>query len=410
MFSELDKTEVTKKYLEELFLSIAINSDDLFQLRYLDPFGKEEIRIDKRRNGTVFLVDNLQDKSDRYYFTESKNKQDGTFWYSKIDLNIEHGQIEIPLRPTLRVSTPIFTNGIFDGILIVNVDMTNTLNQLFKEKAFKKVLIDDENHILFSNVMGLENWSRYLKTQKFNNDGKVSLLEESIDFHNDEKLKLKIYYENGDLDIYLNDIKNSLILKILVFDIVFLFIIFIIFKNSYLKLAVNKALKVQEDLINKVNSFVIMSKTDVNGNITYVTDEFCRLSEYSKEELLGKNHSMIKDNEVDPALYENLWKTITKGEHFHTKLPIITKSKERRYWDINIYPQKDDKGNIVEYIAYRRDETAQTLLEKHNEILQIEIDKRTNQLRNTIDELNQANENLSRINEELACSDEELRA
>lgn len=410
LINEIDEITYKKSYVEELFLSISLNSNDIFQLRYIDPFGKEEVRVDKRRNGTVFLVDNLQDKSDRYYFTDTKKAAQNSFWYSKFDLNIEYGQIEKPLRPTLRVSTPVYTNGIFDGILIVNIDMNNTLNTLFKNTPLRKVLLDEDNHILFSNDTHLDNWSRYLNTPKFKHEEVFELLDERVDIHNDEKLRLKIYYENQDIESLLDSDRINLILYILIIDMVLLLILFILFKNSYLNHAIEKALEKQEDLLNKINSFIIMSKTDVDGNITYVTDEFCRLSEFTKEELIGKKHNIIKDNEVDPKVYEDLWATIINGNQFHTKLPIITKSGERRYWDINIFPQKDDNGNIIEYIAYRRDETAQTLLKEHNKILEQEIDRRTKELQDTVIELNHANETLSNINEELACSDEELRA
>ena len=54
----------------------------------------------------------------------------------------------------------------------------------------------------------------------------------------------------------------------------------------------------------------IVSKTDVNGIITFVNDEFCKISGYSKEELIGKNHNIVRHPDVPTSTFKLLWKTI----------------------------------------------------------------------------------------------------
>src|SRR5690554_4678043 len=58
----------------------------------------------------------------------------------------------------------------------------------------------------------------------------------------------------------------------------------------------------------------IVAITDLDGNITYVNDKFCKISKYSREELIGKKHSILKSGYHTPGLYEDLWKVIQTGE------------------------------------------------------------------------------------------------
>ena len=79
-----------------------------------------------RDQGSLFVVDDqhLQDKSKKYYFTAAHSLLMGEVYISRLDLNMENGQIEIPLRPTLRVATPVQdSKGQRRGIFIVNISM-----------------------------------------------------------------------------------------------------------------------------------------------------------------------------------------------------------------------------------------------------------------------------------------------
>ena len=66
-------------------------------------------------------------------------------------------------------------------------------------------------------------------------------------------------------------------------------------------------LKQYEDATNNSS---IVSKTDIYGIITYVNDEFCRISGYSKDELVGKNHNIIRHPDNPRQIYKKLWDTI----------------------------------------------------------------------------------------------------
>ena len=92
------------------------------QIRLLDINGKEIIRINNQ-NGQSVIVDkaDLQTKANRYYFKESLQLKRNEIYISPFDLNIEHGKIQIPIKPVIRFGAPVFnTSGEKVGVLILN--------------------------------------------------------------------------------------------------------------------------------------------------------------------------------------------------------------------------------------------------------------------------------------------------
>lgn len=111
--------------MQSLFLTLAKRNPNYQQIRWIDETGAELVRV-MRDQGRLFVVDDqhLQDKSEMYYFTAAHSLLMGEVYISRLDLNMENGQIEIPLRPTLRVATPVQDRkGRRRGILIVNISM-----------------------------------------------------------------------------------------------------------------------------------------------------------------------------------------------------------------------------------------------------------------------------------------------
>ena len=78
---------------------------------------------------------------------------------------------------------------------------------------------------------------------------------------------------------------------------------------------------------------------------------------YSKDELIGKNHNIIKAEDNNPELYKNLWETILKGKPWKGILKNKKKNNEYYYVDSVVSPIKNKKGEIVEFIALRKDIT-----------------------------------------------------
>lgn len=111
-----------KDEIAELFLTFSREKQLYDQIRYLDTRGKEVVRINFRGGQPIKVPSNeLQDKSARYYFRETIKLEQGKIYISPLDLNIEQGAIERPLKPMMRFAIPLYTQeGTNKGILVLN--------------------------------------------------------------------------------------------------------------------------------------------------------------------------------------------------------------------------------------------------------------------------------------------------
>lgn len=103
-----------------------------------------------------------------------------------------------------------------------------------------------------------------------------------------------------------------------------------------------------------IDTSTIISKTDIDGKITYVNKNFCRITGYDEEELIGKNHNILRHKDTPNVIYENLWNTIkTKKKPWHGILKNISKNGNVYYSNSVIKPLLDCDNNILEFIAFR---------------------------------------------------------
>jgi PAS domain S-box-containing protein len=116
-----------------------------------------------------------------------------------------------------------------------------------------------------------------------------------------------------------------------------------------------------------VDSTSLISKTDKNGVIIYVNDNFCRVSQYDEKYLLGKNHNIVRNPNLPPQFFRKMWKTIQKGKIWKGIFSNKAKDGSLYYVDAAIIPILDEKQNIKEYIAIRQDVTKQMQAKKRIE-------------------------------------------
>lgn len=120
------------------------------QIRFLDANGDEKIRINIGSDGGYSVPEkDLQNKKDRYYFTETIKLKEERVYISPLDLNIEHGEIEIPYKPMIRLSTPIYDNqGTLKGIIVLNYLADNMLS------GFRELAGNSQGEIILLNAAG----------------------------------------------------------------------------------------------------------------------------------------------------------------------------------------------------------------------------------------------------------------
>ena len=97
--------------------------------------------------------------------------------------------------------------------------------------------------------------------------------------------------------------------------------------------------------------------TDTNGKIQYVNPAFTLMTGYSGEEALGQNPRILRSGQHSPEFYENLWRTIRSGRTWRGE--VINRRKDGSFYpeEMQITPVLQSNGEIVSYIAIKRDVT-----------------------------------------------------
>lgn len=122
-------------------------------------------------------------------------------------------------------------------------------------------------------------------------------------------------------------------------------------------------LKQYQDITDKSS---IISKTDIHGKITYANDNFCKVSGYTKNELLGKSHNIIRHPDTPHEIFKELWDTIkVQKKQWNGIVRNISKTGESYYVKSMITPILNQEGEIVEFIALRHNISAILSDKKH---------------------------------------------
>ena len=120
-------------------------------------------------------------------------------------------------------------------------------------------------------------------------------------------------------------------------------------KNENLKYL--NLLKQYQEVIDEIAS---ITKTDPEGIITYVNDSYSKISGYSKEELLGENHNIVRHEGNSKEFYKEMWNTIKNKKQIWKRIVRnITKNGDNYYAKTVIKPILDNNNNVIEYIALR---------------------------------------------------------
>lgn len=119
--------QLWEERLADIFATFLNARPEYFQIRFVSAAGEgiEIVRVDKGNEGTQRTPDDLlQPKSRRPYFKKARELAQGQVFLSEVDLNREHGHLEIPHRPTIRAATPVFSDesGEVFGMIVINAN------------------------------------------------------------------------------------------------------------------------------------------------------------------------------------------------------------------------------------------------------------------------------------------------
>ncbi len=99
---------------------------------------------------------------------------------------------------------------------------------------------------------------------------------------------------------------------------------------------------------------IIVSKTDTRGRITYANKVFCRVSQFTEAELIGRPHNIVRHPHMRRCVFKFLWDTIQKGNEIFAYVVNRAKSGDSYWVFAHVTPTFDDAGRIVGYHSSRR--------------------------------------------------------
>ena len=116
----------------------------------------------------------------------------------------------------------------------------------------------------------------------------------------------------------------------------------------------NKPTPIDEEIALNPKRYIV-SETDEKGNITYCNDYFVEISGYSKDELIGSPHNIVRHPDMPKIIFKLLWKTIQEGHNINAVVKNLAKDG-RYYWIFTEFEiRKDtDTGKIIGYHASRK--------------------------------------------------------
>jgi signal transduction histidine kinase len=161
-----DAIDQAKQELSNDFLAFATNNPAFFQVRYLDAAGMEIVRVDSDGE-TASVITGLQDKSTRPYFIDAMELSAGELYISRLELNVEGGEVQIPYTPVIRYATPVFSpDGQPAGIIITNIFAQGLIDRIASDNGEQDthILVDEEGFYMKYEGDPSRDWGRDLET------------------------------------------------------------------------------------------------------------------------------------------------------------------------------------------------------------------------------------------------------
>lgn len=390
-----ERTASSRVRAEKDIANFSQHMDRYDQIRWLDHNGVEQLRIDHRNGSSrIVPVTALQDKSNRYYYKEAIVLPPGSIFVSPLDLNVEHGKLEVPYKPMLRFAMPTRdAAGKTNGLLILNYQasilLQNFANTLYMPDT-ELALINAQGYWLYSSV-GEPAWGFMLgQDERFGkrdaeawreietassgdietakglytfasfdiadfskrvDAGSVVVPEKrpSLAPLNRGRLIVVTHSPQSTLStINFDHFKHYTLLLLLSFSV----LAFLSWRSARTNLEKNRLLDrlalhatVME---NATNGIMI---TDQKNQIVSINHAFTELTGYTPDEVIGKDPSILSSGRHDESHFANMWFSLEERGHWEGELWNRHKNGELYPEWVSITAVFDHQGELSNYIG-----------------------------------------------------------
>ncbi|WP_162266421.1 ATP-binding protein [Paraglaciecola hydrolytica] len=400
-----------KSRLATIFTAYIKNNTDVDQLRVIsfEGQGKELVRVNRDAGQISSVAEpDMQIKANEFYYSATRGLALGQFYISQIQLNREHGKLELPYRPTIRISTPIFySDGQPFGFLIINVDASSLINELLENTPapYFPILTTQDGYFiqhpnkkyLFSQDLASGyRWQTSYKQQPsdaFSRLTKVISLEQGSGFY---FAQANIPLSGGAKQTHMNLIigaPESVIAALMLekrlfaysFAIIILLILFVVifgYQRHINRVAELSATRARFAAIVDSSKDAIVSMTH-SGVVTSWNDAAMIIFGLAESQALGQQFdelALLQGTKMAP----NIKRLLSSGEIEAIETSCLNKLQDVVHLSINLSKivSKDASHNGV--VALIRDvslqKEAEEKIQQSNHMLEIKVQERTAEL------------------------------
>jgi len=383
------------------FLLFSKNRGIYDQIRFIDITGMERIRINYNNGNPLIVPDKqLQEKRNRYYFTDTINLKKAYIYVSPFDLNIEHGKIEKPYKPMIRFATPVFNSaGEKKGIVILNYLGDRLIKELIKKGedtpvqymllnrdgywiyhrnpklrwgfihdnrknvSFKVKYPDEWSYVLSRNSGQIETRNGIftfkklfpLKSGELSSTGSPNPFSPSAVIVTPKEyfwcIVSLIPHENYSRILPLKYYVYLLPISIILTGILIWILSRLIVNRIYMANELNKLSQAVEQSTN----IVVIS--DLEGNIEYVNRRYETATGFPKDTLLGKKMWRQPIIHFPADIIRTIIKHLTSGTEWDGEVKVKRTDKSILWAKISVSPIIDKRGSPAYYLSIITDIT-----------------------------------------------------
>ncbi|TLS75680.1 PAS domain S-box protein [Mariprofundus erugo] len=399
----LDANRKGRDVLKQDMLAFISSSDFYDQIRFIDLSGMEVVRVDYNHGHPAIVPDDqLQYKGDRYYFTEMMGLNSGSIYISPLDLNIEHGSVELPYKPTVRFAMALFdANGMRRGGLVLNVlaeSMLSRFRDSMIDTPASSMLLNRDGYWLHHPDRELEwgqsvqersgesmaisnpqHWQQINRDQRgqFVDHGEGGSGEYLVTFdsvrpletmphmhglrvhiaHDGPQWKVVSLYPVDFLKGQMQELRNRVVLVAVLALILVSSFLVIIFRDRDREDRFRRALHIRTRAMDEATGgIVICDAAQAHIPAIYCNHAFERMSGYGREEVLGHNcGELLLGEKSDPEIARAMREAVIEGYPFRG-VQRNYRADGVMFWDeVSIAPVHDLSGTLTHYIAYHQD-------------------------------------------------------